>query len=119
MTTVLYLPLSDWTARRDERAGKVSVRIAEKEAGEIWAPTSAEGWSEYKEFAHLMLEMSRVVAAAKWNVLFLAELDGQAAGAGGLSIHEGVALFAGASTVPASRRQGVHSPHRPVAESCR
>jgi GNAT superfamily N-acetyltransferase len=107
MTTVLYLPLSDWTARRDERAGKVSVRIAEKEAAEIWARTSAEGWSEYKEFAHLMLEMSRVVAAAKGNVLFLAELDGQAAGAAGLSIQEGVALFAGASTIPALRRQGV------------
>jgi GNAT superfamily N-acetyltransferase len=107
MTTVLYLPLSDWTARPDERAGKANVRIVEKAAGEIWARTSAEGWSEYKEFAPLMLEMSRVIAAAKGNVLFLAELDGQAAGAGGLSIHEGVALFAGASTIPASRRQGV------------
>jgi len=107
MSTVLYLSLRDWTARRDERAGKVNVRIAEKEAAETWARTSAEGWSEYQEFAHLMLEMSRVVAAAKGNVLFLAELNGQAAGAAGLSIHEGVALFAGASTIPASRRQGV------------
>ena len=107
MTTVLYLPLRDWTARRDERAGSANVRIVEREAGDIWARTSAEGWSEYKEFAHLMLEMSRVIAAAEGNVLFLAELNGQAAGAAGLSTHEGVALFAGASTIPAWRKQGV------------
>jgi GNAT superfamily N-acetyltransferase len=107
MTTVLYLPLRDWTARRDERAGSANVRIVEREEGDIWARTSAEGWSEYKEFAHLMLEMSRVIAAAEGNVLFLAELNGQAAGAAGLSTHEGVALFAGASTIPAWRRQGV------------
>ncbi|HZV59826.1 MAG TPA: GNAT family N-acetyltransferase, partial [Candidatus Eremiobacteraceae bacterium] len=57
--------------------------------------------------AHLMLDMGRIVAAAKGNILFLAELDGQVIGTGGLSIHDGVALFAGASTVPAWRRRGV------------
>jgi GNAT superfamily N-acetyltransferase len=84
----------------------VSVRVAGEGEGEIWARTSAEGWSEYQEFAHLMLEMGLVVAAAKGNILFLAELDGHVIGAGGLSIHDGVALFAGASTIPAWRRHG-------------
>ena len=50
--------------------------------------------------------MGRVVATAKGNTLFLAEMDGQVIGAGGLSIHDGVALFAGASTIPAWRRRG-------------
>ena len=37
---------------------------------------------------------------------FFAELDGQPIATGAMSICEGVALFAGASTVPAGRRQG-------------
>jgi GNAT superfamily N-acetyltransferase len=106
MSNVMFLPLSSQASSRGESGSSVSVRVAGEEEGEIWARTSAEGWSEYAEFAHLMLEMGRVVATAKGNTLFLAELDGRVIGAGGLSIHEGVALFAGASTIPAWRRRG-------------
>jgi GNAT superfamily N-acetyltransferase len=102
----MFLPLSEHKSPGGQRDSAVSVRVVGDGEREIWARTSAEGWSEYKEFAHLMLEMGRVVANAKGNALFLAELDGQAIGAGGLSIHEGVALFAGASTIPAWRRLG-------------
>lgn len=106
MSSVMFLPLSEQVSARGQSDSPVSVRVIGDGEGEIWARTSAEGWSEYKEFAHLMLEMGRVVAAAQGNILFLAELDGQAIGAGGLAIHEGVALFAGASTIPAWRRRG-------------
>ena len=106
MSSVMFLPLSTQVSPRSASGSAVSVRVAGKEEREIWARTSAEGWSEYKEFAHLMLEMGRVMAAAKKNTLFLAELDGRVIGAGGLSIHDGVALFAGASTIPAWRRRG-------------
>src|SRR6185503_16640497 len=37
---------------------------------------------------------------------FLAELDGQAIAAGAMTISDGVALLAGASTTPEHRRQG-------------
>ncbi len=40
---------------------------------------------------------------------FLAELDGTPIAAGGLTIHGGVALLAGASTVPEGRRQGAQN----------
>jgi GNAT superfamily N-acetyltransferase len=106
MSSVMVLPLSAPASPRGESGSSVTVRVVDKEEGETWARTSAEGWSEYKEFAHLMLEMGRIVATAKGNTLFLAELDGLVIGAGGLSIHEGVALFAGASTIPAWRRRG-------------
>jgi GNAT superfamily N-acetyltransferase len=106
MSRVMFLPLSEQVSARGQSDSSVSVRVIDDGEGEIWARTSAEGWSEYKEFAHLMLEMGRVVAAAKGNILFLAELDGQAIGAGGLAIHEGMALFAGASTIPGWRRRG-------------
>lgn len=106
MSNVMFLPLSEQESQRWESGSAVSVRVAGEGEGETWARTSAEGWSEYREFAHWMLEMGRVVATAKGNTLFLAELDGQVIGAGGLAIHEGVALFAGASTIPAWRRRG-------------
>ena len=106
VSNVMFLPLSAQVSQRGEGGSAVSVRVVGEGEGDTWARTSAEGWSEYKEFAHLMLEMGRVVAAAKGNALFLAELDGQVIGAGGLSIHDGVALFAGATTIPAWRRRG-------------
>jgi GNAT superfamily N-acetyltransferase len=106
MSSVMFLPLIEHVSSRGESGSSMRVRVVGEEEGETWARTSAEGWSEYKEFAHLMLEMGRIVATAKGNTLFLAELDGQVIGAGGLSIHEGVALFAGASTIPAWRRRG-------------
>jgi GNAT superfamily N-acetyltransferase len=106
MSNVMFFPLSRRGSPQANSGSSVSVRVAGEGEGEIWARTSAEGWSEYQEFAHLMLEMGLVVAAAKGNILFLAELDGHVIGAGGLSIHDGVALFAGASTIPAWRRHG-------------
>jgi GNAT superfamily N-acetyltransferase len=106
MSNVMFMPFSAQVPQRGESGSSVSVRVVEEGEREIWARTSAEGWSEYAEFAHLMLDMGRVVAAAKGNTRFLAELDGQDIGAAGLSIRDGVALFAGASTIPAWRRRG-------------
>ena len=40
---------------------------------------------------------------------FIAEIDGQSVAAGALAIHEGVALFAGASTVAEFRRRGLQT----------
>jgi GNAT superfamily N-acetyltransferase len=48
----------------------------------------------------------RVVAARQDAPSFLAELDGQPIAAGALAIHDGVALLAGASTIPEWRHRG-------------
>lgn len=53
-----------------------------------------------------MRQFGRIMASAEGSVPFLAELDGQAVATGGLVLHGGVALLAGASTVPAARSQG-------------
>jgi GNAT superfamily N-acetyltransferase len=42
-------------------------------------------------------------------VCFLAGLNGQPGAAGTLCLHEGVAVFGGASTVPEMRRRGLQS----------
>jgi hypothetical protein len=53
-----------------------------------------------------MLEMARVNAEWSGALSFMAELDGQPIATGALSITDGVALLAGASTIPEGRRQG-------------
>ncbi|HEX8254450.1 MAG TPA: GNAT family N-acetyltransferase, partial [Thermoanaerobaculia bacterium] len=37
---------------------------------------------------------------------FFAELDGRMVGTGAIAMHDGVALLAGASTIPSARNQG-------------
>lgn len=107
-TSVLYRPL--W--RGMQMAGtvneKINVRlIANTEAEqELWAQTAAKGWSEFAEVADAVLELSRVGAKRPNAPCFLAELNGQAIATGGLSICDGVALLAGASTIPEGRKQG-------------
>ena len=49
------------------------------------------------------------MAARDQTVCFLAEIDGKPGAAGALCLHEGVALFAGAATVPELRHRGLQS----------
>ncbi|GAA4383508.1 GNAT family N-acetyltransferase [Hymenobacter koreensis] len=81
-------------------------RIAADEVP-LWAETSAAGWhTEHPSLGEFMLEFGRISASSNGAVPFLAELNGEAIGTGGLFINKDVALLAGASTVPAGRRQG-------------
>lgn len=84
----------------------VRARIMAPEEVALWASTASEGWSEYAELGSFMDDFGRVSASSKGNVAFFAELDGRPVGTGALSIHDGVALFAGASTIPSARKQG-------------
>lgn len=108
-TSVLFRPVAGTSAPAPADGGLRVRRIEADEADEadVWARVAAEGWSsEGAELAAFVLEMGRISARAERAFCFLAELDGQAVGAGGLSLGEGVALLAGASTVPEARRQG-------------
>jgi hypothetical protein len=53
-----------------------------------------------------MLDLMRGSARRAKALPFLAELDGRPVAAGALSITDGVALLAGASTIPEARKQG-------------
>jgi GNAT superfamily N-acetyltransferase len=48
-----------------------------------------------------------MIAARAQSPCFIGEVDGQPGAAGALCMHEGVALFAGAATVPEMRRRGL------------
>ena len=87
----------------NERIGVRRVKSAEHET---WVATAAEGWREAGDFTALMRDVIGVFAHCDCWTPFLAEQGGQPIAAGALSIIDGVALLAGASTIPAARQQG-------------
>jgi hypothetical protein len=88
-------------------SSKISVRVAGPEDADLWADVSARAWGHQNpELMEFMRAFGAICAAREHGPCFLAELDGQPAAAGALSIHDGVALFTGAATVPEMRRRG-------------
>jgi GNAT superfamily N-acetyltransferase len=102
-TSVLFRPLSTDIAANDSQ---VTARIISPAEVELWADTTAEGWSEFEELSSFMRELARVIATSDGTSAFLAERGGRAIGTGAVAIHDGVALLAGASTIPPARKQG-------------
>lgn len=84
--------------------GAVRVRQVEKHEAVSYGAISVRGWSEMPEvipFIHGFAQSSVAVATC-----FIAELNGEAIANAAMFMHKGVALLAGASTVPEARRQG-------------
>ena len=104
-TSVMFRPLRPGVLSAERGAEGVSVRAVGEGEHELWAQTSARGWSE-SGYGDFMLGLARVSAKRADVVSFMAELEGRPAGTGAMSICEGVALLAGASTVPEARNRG-------------
>ena len=102
---MMYLPL----AVRATSSDALRVRIAGPGEKETWARIATEGWSESKEYAHLIEGLMRVHLANREALHFLADVDGEPAAAGAMFLHDGVGLLAGASTIPRLRRHGAQS----------
>jgi hypothetical protein len=105
-TSVMFRPIHRGVQLAAPRNEKIVARLAREDEHQLWAETAARGWSEFTEFADVMLELSLVSAKRACALSFLGELDGQAIATGAMSINGGVALLAGASTVPEGRKQG-------------
>ena len=105
-TSVTFRPLERDVHFAENRNDKIKVRKIEVNEIEVWAQTSARGWSEYPELGDFMLNFGRIGAQRKEGLSFIAELDGKPIATGAMTIHDGVALLAGASTIPEGRKQG-------------
>lgn len=103
-TSVLYQPI-DAAGLNARPAPGIAVRQVGPDDAEVYARTSAGGWSE-SGFGDFVLEMARVTLASRGSALFLAELDGAPIATAALNLVDGVAHFAGASTIPAGRNRG-------------
>jgi hypothetical protein len=107
-TSVLYLPLESRTGRLPATPN-LRVRISGKGEEDLWARVAAEGWVEQVEFAGLIRDLLRVSTETEGGFRFIAELDGRPIASGSMAIHDGVAVLAGASTIPAERKQGAQN----------
>jgi GNAT superfamily N-acetyltransferase len=106
LTSVMYRPIGRGVQIESPRDEKVRSRLMRGGEEDLWARTAARGWSELTEFADTILELLSITAKRAGGLSFLAELDGRPIATGAMFIHDGVALLAGASTIPERRRQG-------------
>ena len=105
-TSVLIRPTAaviDVVRPRDER---IVVRGIEPGEEDLWARVAAEGWGETAELAAFVRGIGAVMARSKGSICFLAEVEGRPIAAAALGLADGVALLAGASTIPSARNRG-------------
>ena len=105
-TSVMFRPLSNGADAIASRNENIRVRLAGEGEQDLWARTAAAGWGEFAEVAEIILELSEISARREGALSFLAELEGRVIATGGLFVSGGVALLAGASTIPEGRRRG-------------
>jgi len=106
LTTVLYRQL-----QQEQFDGatpqEIGTRIIHAGEEDIWARTSAEGWStEMGGLSDFMLQFGQIAARCAGARPFIAELNGKPISAGMLYMYEQTALLAGASTIPEGRNRG-------------
>jgi GNAT superfamily N-acetyltransferase len=86
---------------------QIETRIIKAGEEKLWAQTSANGWAtEMEGLAEFMFQFGQISAKCAGGFPFLVELESQPISTGMLFIYDDVALLAGASTVPAGRKQG-------------
>jgi GNAT superfamily N-acetyltransferase len=107
LSSVLRRPVEE-PARKDD--GRITVRVAGVEDIVLWAQVSARGWANGQpELRDFIESFAKVAFLCEGSVNFIAELDGEPGAAGKLCLHEGIALFSGASTIPEMRRRGLQA----------
>lgn len=107
ISSVLYRPVEPPPRRAP---GPATVRLIAPDEIELWSGISARGWAqEQAALVDFLREMGAILAAREDSVCFLGELEGVPGAAGSLDLRDGVALFAGAATIPELRRRGLQA----------
>jgi hypothetical protein len=83
---------------------RLNVRAVEKSEADWYGSIASRGWFEMPEVVPFIQGFAR--SSVEVGTCFVGELDGAAIAAAALFMHDGVALLAGASTVPEGRRNG-------------
>jgi hypothetical protein len=106
LSSVMYRSIGGGVQLVSSRNEKIRSRLIREGEEELWAQTAAEGWNELTQLADMIQELMFISAKRPGGVSFLAELDGRPIATGAMFMHNGVALLAGASTIPEGRKQG-------------
>lgn len=105
-TSVMYRAISREGDPAVPRNENIRVRAIAEDEGELWAQVTAKGWSHLPELSEYLLELAPISTQREDSVSFLAELEGQPIASAAMSLSGGVALLAGACTIPAARKLG-------------
>jgi Acetyltransferase (GNAT) domain len=106
LSTVLFQPIDPAATGTRQLNPAVKVRQVSIDEAAMFAAVSARGWSEAVDVRPFIEGLARIVAAKRDGPCFVAEIDGVPIATGAMNVWHGVALLAGASTVPEGRRQG-------------
>jgi GNAT superfamily N-acetyltransferase len=107
ISNVLFQPIVQPSPQENN---SIRVRIIASEEAALWVELNARGWShEHPEMKEFLLGFGSIVASREQSINFLAEFNGTPGAVGSLSIHEGIALFSGSTTIPEMRRRGLQS----------
>lgn len=107
-TSVMYKPLLHTSPpdAPNPPNPRLRVRLMVKGEGELWSQISARGWAGNPDLTDSLVGFGRMITSIEGSLAFFAYLDGEPVATAVLHCHEGVALFAGGSTIPEARNQG-------------
>jgi GNAT superfamily N-acetyltransferase len=111
-SSVMYQPIDAAARVAAGRDSTIRVRTVDMHERDLWARTAAEGWSDTPGLEAFLLDMGKIAAERVDAIMFLArddadkDDDGRVIATAAMSISDGVALLAGASTIPAARHRG-------------
>ena len=105
-STVLFRSIGAGALPLVAPAPSVVVRPVRDGEGPLWTEVMVRGWSEYPGLAEFLWATGPVALQTEGALNVLAEVDGTVVAVGAMSLHDGVAILAGACTVPEARRRG-------------
>jgi hypothetical protein len=91
------------------RAAGLGVRMVEPADDRAWIDASVLGWSDDPAVGVLVRRLAAIAIANDAMLHFIVDRDGAPIATASMGIHDGVALLAGASTVPAGRGLGAQA----------
>jgi hypothetical protein len=105
LSSVMYKPL---TPDETPRVANAHVAVRRMSAGEeeVWSQTAMRGWDAHPEFREFLLDLGRVTASCEGAFPWFAHVDAEPIATAVVRCDDGVAMLAGAATVPEARRQG-------------
>lgn len=113
LTSVLFQPLPLRDTQANDSAARTApaitvspVTVAERR---IWADTAYQGWQEFEAVREFLAAFGPTAVGAEDAQPFLAFAGSQPIAAASMSMHDGVAILAGASTIPEARGRGAQS----------
>ena len=92
------------------KSGPITARAIGMDELPTWCRLAGEAWSaESPELGEFVANLGDIWARARGITCFLAEREGLPIASAAINIANGVAIMAGASTIPSARRQGAQA----------